>query len=153
MSVVATVTSNVTFPGICDFQYVNRKPEYTKGVAPKADAIATDVPFGEDDQEMMVVPALFSRDDLPHDYAFKGAKGRQFSKCWAGPPHPFRMPRPFIAYFQCMRHPVNPVEPTAVVMLERAGEMRKERAGEGGVKTRCCEEGGGRRRRSMATSL
>jgi len=73
-AIVSRVTASVIFGGMADFQYVSPAPRPTPDSARCEDVY--DAPFGEELEEVFVVPPIFSRDDLPTDYAFRAAKGQ-----------------------------------------------------------------------------
>eukprot|EP00192_Tetraselmis_astigmatica_P005998 CAMPEP_0117651038 /NCGR_PEP_ID=MMETSP0804-20121206/1875_1 /TAXON_ID=1074897 /ORGANISM="Tetraselmis astigmatica, Strain CCMP880" /LENGTH=520 /DNA_ID=CAMNT_0005456981 /DNA_START=135 /DNA_END=1693 /DNA_ORIENTATION=- len=77
VSVIAQITTTVSFNGVADFQYIQRPRQQPASIPPsQRSQPRADAPFGEEGQELMVVPPQFSRDDLPSDYSFRAARGR-----------------------------------------------------------------------------
>ena len=67
--VVARVHSKFTFTGMADYQYLPQDPSCS-GTASCTSA----GPYGEETQPLLVVPPLFTKTDMPLDYAFKQFK-------------------------------------------------------------------------------
>lgn len=67
--VVARVQSKFTFSGMADYQYLPLDPS-ASGTA----SCTTAGPYGEETQPLLIVPPLFTKTDMPLDYAFKQFK-------------------------------------------------------------------------------
>ena len=67
--VVARVQSKFTFSGMADYQYLPLDPS-ASGTA----SCTTSGPYGEETQPLLIVPPLFTKTDMPLDYAFKQFK-------------------------------------------------------------------------------
>lgn len=61
--VVASVHSKFTFTGMADYQY--QSAPSTSGLG------AVDGPYGEETEPMLCIPPVFTKADVPLDYAFK----------------------------------------------------------------------------------
>lgn len=64
--VVARVHNKFTFTGMADYQYLPFDPS-----ASAAASSASTGPYGEEVQPLLCVPPLFTKSDVPLDYAFK----------------------------------------------------------------------------------
>lgn len=62
--IVASVHSKFTFTGMADYQYQSAVPS-TSGLGP------VDGPYGEETEPLLCIPPVFTKADVPLDYAFK----------------------------------------------------------------------------------
>lgn len=62
--VIASVHSKFTFTGMADYQYQSAVPS-TSGLGP------VDGPYGEETEPLLCIPPVFTKADVPLDYAFK----------------------------------------------------------------------------------
>ena len=62
--VVASVHSKFTFTGMADYQYQSAASS-SSGLSP------VDGPYGEETEPMLCIPPVFTKADVPLDYAFK----------------------------------------------------------------------------------
>ena len=64
--VVARVQSKFTFTGMADYQYLPVDPSRSDSASGKSTG-----PYGDEKQPLLCIPPLFTKSDIPLDYAFK----------------------------------------------------------------------------------